>query len=334
SAPALLATPQDRHRYTQRYAVSPAGIEGPGVSGVSFPRSAWECRVGTLCVPAACLAAAWVAAATQSVAGGIPTQSVGTRRVERGNERNERITGNRSPTSRLPCSANPFAIVPPRPYPVSQVLPRASPSSRVPSMLKRCLLVAVLALVVGVLAWATPADRPGGLKPTVFAIRDARVVTEPGKVLPKATVVIRDGLIEAVAADAKVPPEALTMDGKDLTVYAGFIDALSTWGFDPALRRSETGGPAPQDYAGEALAATKADNRKGLTPEFVVGTALRNEDEPADNWRRTGFTAHLVAPDGGIIVGQSALVSLSGAVPRESVLRSPVAMHASFRLPG
>src|SRR5262249_24668636 len=202
------------------------------------------------------------------------------------------------------------------------------------AMLRRCLVVVLLAVLLGALAWPTAAQRPGGLKPTVFAIRDARVVTEPGKVLPKATVVIRDGLIEAVAADAKVPPEALAIDGKDLTVYAGFIDALSHWGFDPALRRSETGGPAPEDYAAEALAATKADNRKGLTPEFVVGTALRNEDDQADNWRKAGFTAHLVAPEGGIVVGQGALVSLSGAAPRESVLRSPVAMHASFRLPG
>jgi hypothetical protein len=39
----------------------------------------------------------------------------------------------------------------------------------------------------------------------------------------------------------------------------------------------------------------------------------------------------LIAPDGGTIVGQSALVSLSNAAPREAVLRSPFAMHVSFR---
>src|SRR5262249_27274210 len=110
----------------------------------------------------------------------------------------------------------------------------------------------------------------------------------------------------------------------------------------------------------EALAATKPDNRKGITPEFQVRTALktvseapaeqpaappvgrrggaaaapagpRTDDDPADVWRKVGFTAHLVAPDGGIIVGQSPLVSLSGAPPGDAVLRSPVAVHAALR---
>src|SRR5437773_9380013 len=71
-----------------------------------------------------------------------------------------------------------------------------------------------------------------------------------------------------------------------------------------------------------------------MTPEFEVSTALKGEDELADNWRRAGFTAHLIAPDGGFLVAQSALVSLSGAAPRETVLRSPVALHAAFRSPG
>src|SRR5215211_1790326 len=140
-------------------------------------------------------------------------------------------------------------------------------------------LVAVachLVLVGPALAQAQPV-----LRPTVFAVRDARVVVEPGKVLDKATVVIRDGLIEAVGPDVKVPPDALVIDGKDLTVYAGFIDALSHWGFDPALRRSEIGPPAEEDYASEALAATKPDNRKGITPEFTVATALKMDEDAA-----------------------------------------------------
>lgn len=196
----------------------------------------------------------------------------------------------------------------------------------------RAALLAALFLPLAAVGLALSVDdRPGALKPTVFALRDARVVTEPGQVLPKATVVVRDGVIEAVGADVKAPPDALVMDGKGLTVYPGFLDALSNWGFDPALRRSEAGPPAPEDLAGEALAVTKPDNRKGMTPEFHVQTALKADDEQADNWRRLGFTAHLIAPEGGTIVGQSALVSLSGAPPREAVLRAPVAQHVAFR---
>ncbi|HEY1375714.1 MAG TPA: amidohydrolase family protein, partial [Gemmataceae bacterium] len=117
-----------------------------------------------------------------------------------------------------------------------------------------------------------------------------------------------------------------------LTVCPGFVDACSHWGFDAGLRRSEIGPAAPEDFASEALAATKADNRKGLTPEFAVNAALKNEDEQADGWRRAGFTAHLAAPPADILSGQSALVSLSGAAPREAILRAPVAQHAALKI--
>src|SRR5581483_150165 len=97
--------------------------------------------------------------------------------------------------------------------------------------------------------------------------------------------------------------DAEVIDGTGLTVYPGFIDALHHRGFDAALRRSEGGAAAPEDLAAEALAATKPDNRKGVTPEFRVASALTT-DPQADGWRRIGFTASLVAPEGGIFAGQ------------------------------
>jgi imidazolonepropionase-like amidohydrolase len=197
-------------------------------------------------------------------------------------------------------------------------------------MFRACLLAA-FGLLLSFGLPTTPAQRPDALRPTVFAVRGARVVPEAGKVLAKATVVIRDGVIDAVGADAKVPADALVIDGKGLTVYPGFLDAMSNWGFDATLRRSSVGDPAAEDLASEALAATKADNRKGLTPEFSVRSALKADPDRADAWRRLGFTAHLIAPEGGFIVGQSALVSLSGAPAREAVLKAPVAQHVAFR---
>lgn len=197
--------------------------------------------------------------------------------------------------------------------------------------MRTSMRLASVLLLLPVLALASLAQRPERLKPTIFAIQNARVVVEVGKVLPKATVVVRDGVIEAVGPDVATPSDALVIDGNNLTVYPGFIDAMSTWGYDSALRRSETGAPAVEDLAADALAATKADNRKGFTPEFLTGTALTAPGDQAENWRKLGFTAHLVAPEGGLVVGQSALVSLSSAPPREAIIRSPVAMHAALQ---
>lgn len=174
---------------------------------------------------------------------------------------------------------------------------------------------------------------PRGLRPRVFAIVGGRIMAGPGRELAKATVIVRDGLIEAVGEDVKVPADALVVDAAGKTVYPGFIDACGHWGFDAALRRSEAGAPAPEDLASEALGATKPDNRKGVTPEFTVASALKDDDAAADGWRRAGFTAHVIAPEGGIVVGRSAAVSLSDGSPREELMNADFGQHLSFRPP-
>ena len=63
--------------------------------------------------------------------------------------------------------------------------------------------------------------------PSAVALRDARVVTVSGATLERGTVLLRDGLIEAVGESVNVPPEAWVIEAKGLTVYPGLIDALA-----------------------------------------------------------------------------------------------------------
>lgn len=198
-------------------------------------------------------------------------------------------------------------------------------------MIRRLVVSSLLIALIGGLSLSS-AQRPGSLKPSVYAIRDAKIHTSTG-VLDKATLVVRDGVIEDVGPDVQPPADALVLDGKGMTVYPGFIDALCHRGFDATMQRSAVGDPAEEELSADALAATKPDNRKGMTPEFQVRTALKADSE-ADGWRKIGITAQLSAPESGILGGQSALVSLSGAPAREAVLRSPVAQHLSFRSGG
>ncbi len=170
------------------------------------------------------------------------------------------------------------------------------------------------------------------LRPRVFAITNAKVFSEPGQTIPNGTVVIRDGVIEAVGdTKLEVPPEAIRIDGSDLVVYPGFIDACSHQGYDIKLQTSAMGAPADTDFDSSPSIATRTDNRKGMTPEFEVRVALQSNASTNDNWRKLGFTARLIAPEGKIFSGQSTLVSLSDAPVRQAVLRSPVAMHAGFQ---
>ena len=60
----------------------------------------------------------------------------------------------------------------------------------------------------------------------VWAIKDARIVTLTGPPIEKGTLVIRDGLIEAVGAGIPIPKDAEFIAGAKLTVYPGLMDGL------------------------------------------------------------------------------------------------------------
>lgn len=191
----------------------------------------------------------------------------------------------------------------------------------------------LLAVVLPVSTFAVGAQRPAGLRPGAVAIRGARVVLEVGKELPKANVLVRDGILTAVGPDVAIPTDAQVVEGSDLVVYPGFIDAANAWGINFDLRRSAAGPPEPTDLAAEALAATRPDNRKGVTPEFEVATALKQDDDAAEGWRKAGVLSRHCLPDSGVFGGTSALVLHGNNVPRGLVLRTTVGVQASFRSP-
>src|SRR5262245_42468629 len=174
------------------------------------------------------------------------------------------------------------------------------------------------------------ADEPttslgSGTYPAAYAIRGAKVVAAPGRVFEPGTIVVRRGVIEAVGPDKEVtiPYDAETIEGKGLVVYPGFIDLYTTVGQRAGVERSATGRGRPVDLAEAPLAATPADNRRGLTPEFEVAGVLDLNDGLAEPRRRLGFTDLLSAPAGAIATGQRALVRLSGLPRRDGGITLP-----------
>ena len=171
----------------------------------------------------------------------------------------------------------------------------------------------------------------------VLAIKDAHVVTVSGADLPKATVVMRDGLIEAVGPDATIPGDASVIDGGGLTVYPGFIDGLSTWGVPGAVT---TGGAA---RAAGATAANPQPQPQQPAPR-VQGTEDRPQNyaneraadmvNPSDSRleaaRAAGFTTAATFPNKGIFEGLGAMVDLAGERGRDMVVAEPIRNRFSF----
>lgn len=168
-------------------------------------------------------------------------------------------------------------------------------------------------------------------KEPATAITQAQIIVSATQTIEKGTIVIKDGKIVAVGEKVEIPLGARVLDGTGMVVSPGWIDGLTTRGFDSAQKRPLSPPAGPEDLASDVLAATKPDHRKGLMPEFEVRTALRPDDPAMNDWRRAGFTAQLSAPDGSFLSGQSAVISLGGKSPREMILRAPVFEHGMLR---
>src|SRR5688572_19005531 len=162
-------------------------------------------------------------------------------------------------------------------------------------------------LIMGAVCAAPVFAQAPPTPPDFYALTGARIVTAPGRVIERGTVVIRDGRITAVGASVQVPAGAIPIDLAGHTIYPGLIDAAATFGLPPVTGQDAERGAElmPARSAADVWTATDANVE-----------AMRNE----------GFTALGLAFDGGIFPGRVAAVSTGGAA-RSPVLRSPVAQQ-------
>lgn len=206
-------------------------------------------------------------------------------------------------------------------------------------------------------AWTFPGNRavaellPPGFRPLppgVHALVGGKVVPKPGEVLDGATVVIRDGFIEAVGRDVQPPADARIWDLKGLTVYAGFIESylalgstnapVSTSSSEPINSSTLTAGVV--SFFGAPAQRTDPGQRgpgyeiARVSPEFRAVRNYSPDEKAYRPLRELGFTTAVVAPTRGIIRGTSALVALAEEDPNALVLKPDVFQHIAFELGG
>ena len=143
-----------------------------------------------------------------------------------------------------------------------------------------------------------------GAKEDLYAITGARIVTVSGPTLESGTIVLRDGVIEAVGRDVAVPVGARVLAGQGLTLTPGLIDGFGGVGL-PA--------PAPSPVPGP------------LSPQTMALDRLRPSE--AAKARDAGITTALVIGKEGVLPGQSVLVNLGGDQPEAMVVKQPAALH-------
>ena len=155
-----------------------------------------------------------------------------------------------------------------------------------------------------------------------YAITNARIVTVSGSTISNGTIVVRDGLIESVGSNVRVPADAQVFDGKGLSVYPGFIDAKTSLGIKKA---------PPRSSSAAAKAKSNSNYPAVLRPERKVTDNLAAGDGQFTSQRNNGFTTVLTVYSDGIFNGHSAVINLAGDSVSSMVVRAPFAQHVTYR---
>ncbi|NNF38700.1 MAG: amidohydrolase family protein, partial [Gemmatimonadetes bacterium] len=151
---------------------------------------------------------------------------------------------------------------------------------------------------------------------TFHALTGARVVTGPGQVIDGATIVLRDGIIQAVGSNVDAPAGARVWDLSGHTVYPGFIDAHADLDMDDVPEGGDVG-PTHWNPQVRAWFSTTMN----LTDDADRRAALRSQ----------GFGTALVVPKQGIFRGQASVVDLGEGNVRDRVLRPDLVQSVGFQ---
>jgi imidazolonepropionase-like amidohydrolase len=218
-------------------------------------------------------------------------------------------------------------------------------------MARSTLLALPLAFPVALAAAGAQVGPGGPPAPTRsdYALTNVRIVTAPGKVIERGTVVVRDGRIAAVGPQVNIPGDVVRMDLSGHSVYAGLIDAATSIGLPsptrtvPTAAAADTGGGRGRGGGrGQAAPAGRGGTGRGAAtpPPPVVAPEIDADAEAADMFAPTedqlkslragGITTVGLVFQGGIFPGRVG-AGLTGAQPESRLaLRTGVGQEVSF----
>lgn len=167
-----------------------------------------------------------------------------------------------------------------------------------------------------------PTDMVEGLHhntPRVLALTHAVIHGVADETVEDGTLIVRDGIIEAVGSGIEIPADAVVIDLKGRHLYPGFIEPAGHVGMPTMSGDDKASRPAGASYWNSAIHAEKA-----------AADLFELDSKAVKKFRDMGFTAMFTVPDSGLVLGRSALVHLGEDPAPETVLAVDTAMHVNF----
>ena len=153
-----------------------------------------------------------------------------------------------------------------------------------------------------------------------IAITGGTIYPVSGAPITNGTVLMRDGRIVAVGAGIDIPADAQRIDASGKIVTPGIVNGATE------LSVVDIG----------AVAATRnvsARGREGIAAAFTVWDGLNPASVLIPPARSAGITSVVIAPRGGLLSGQAAVLHLVEGTAADMVMRSPVAMVGQIGSP-
>ena len=167
-----------------------------------------------------------------------------------------------------------------------------------------------------------------------YAIKNVNIVQKPGQLIALGTVIIKNGLIQEVGKDVKIPSDAKVISADSMYVYAGFIDGLSHTGIarpEPAQGQGGGGQGRPGQAQQTAVDVGNPPNEvAGILPERQVKDVLNPKDKSIEELRKAGFATAHVVPRGNMLPGTGAIVLLHGDSPDKMILRNQTSFFSQL----
>ena len=220
-------------------------------------------------------------------------------------------------------------------------------------MVHRTLLAIFSAVALSSVTAAAQSPNAGApVKPPLadYALTNVRIVSAPGKIIERGTVVTHDGRITAVGATVAIPAGAVRMDLTGHTVYAGLIDAATSIGLPSPTREvaaaqsaaaaPNAGGRGGRGGAGAAAAGRGAAGRASaplpppIIPELDASAEAADVFSPTPDelkaFRAGGVTTVGLVFQGGIFPGRVGAALTGSGEETRLALRNAVGQEVAF----
>ena len=161
-------------------------------------------------------------------------------------------------------------------------------------------IIVCLLVLIPLLSFAQEDDQVMKARSGKFALINAKIYTITNGVIENGTLLISNGIIEAVGTEVNIPADAELIDVEGKEIYPGMIDSGTTLGLAEISSISE---------------ANDFREFGDLTPQMEALTAVNPNSVAIPVTRVSGVTTVWTMPRGGVLPGTATSINLFGYTP-------------------